>query len=455
MRAERLAGAHRSLRARGAIALLASLAIVASASTGSGLARASAPAGAARAAAAPKGGPLTVWLGGILAQATPGSAYRRWYDQEIAAFQKLYPGTTVKTVLLDPDGVKQTAQYRAAFGGGQHIDVAMMYPGGYTTEFGDELTDLRKAAPAVLAQYNPSILAYGCPKFNCANGAPEYVAPFDVSGWVIGYNKKIFAKLGIKAPFKTWNDMLAAGKKMKAAGYVPFQMGNRDGYMADAFLSNMESSYLKPSDISAFLSGKLKLTDSKFVAPLQKFADLFSQGLVNKDACSLEQLASQRDFIAGKTGTVATYDYANIYKTMKNNLGIMTWPAVNGAPNVGNAGPAAQVGQGWVVPKGTKNAPLATALLAFLTSAKAQTAQFTIAGDPPANLKASTATPPDPASGAAATYFQHATILSLDSVMPLRTQNTYYKITNLALCGKNSPQQAMQSIQDVFARENR
>jgi ABC-type glycerol-3-phosphate transport system substrate-binding protein len=455
MRAGHLAGAQGMRRTRAGIALLASLLIVASAYTGVALARSSGPAGSSHAAAAPKGGPLTVWLGGILAQATPGSAYRKWYDGEIAAFQKQYPGTTVKTVLLDPDGVKQTAQYRAAFGGGQHIDVAMMYPGGYTTEFGSSLLDLRKAAPAVLKQYNPALLAYGCEKFNCANGAAEYVAPFDVSGWVLGYNKKIFAKVGVKAPFKTWNDMLAAAKKFKAAGYIPFQMGNRDGYMADAFLSNMESSYLKPTDIAAFLGGKLKLTDPKFVDPLTKFADLYKDGYVNENACSLEQLASQRDFIAGKTATVATYDYANIYKTMKGNLGVMTWPAVGGAPNVGNAGAAAQVGQGWVLPKGTKNAPLAAALLAFLTSAKAQTAQFTIAGNPPANTAASTATPPDPASGAAAKFFQHATILSLDSVMPLRTQNSYFKITNLALCGRNSPEQAMKSIQDVFTRENR
>ena len=39
--------------------------------------------------------------------------------------------------------------------------------------------------------------------------------------------------------------------------------------------------------------------------------------------------------------------------------------------------------------------------------------------------------------------------------MPLRTQNEYFKITNLALCGKTSPEDAMKTIQDVFSRENR
>ena len=188
---------------------------------------------------------------------------------------------------------------------------------------------------------------------------------------------------------------MAAGKKLKAAGYIPFQMGNRDGYMADAWLSNMESSYLKPTDIAASSAQaqahrrEVRRSAHQVRRPLQ--AGTRQPGRLLARAARIE-----RDFIAGKTGTVATYDYANIYKTMKSNLGVMTWPAVNGAPNIGNAGPAAQVGQGWVIPKGTKNAPLAAALLAFLTSAKAQTAQFTIAGDPPANPKASTATPPIP-----------------------------------------------------------
>lgn len=450
MRVGRLDGARRGLRACGVLALVSMT--IAAAGTGTACADPAAKPASATSATL-KGGPLTVWLGGILAQSTPGSAYRKWYDRQIAEFTKKHPGTKVKTILLDPDGVKQTAQYRTAFGGGQHIDLAMMYPGGFTTEFGSSLTDLRKAAPAVLKQFTPQALQFGCDKFDCSKNAPQYIAPFDVSGWILAYNKKIFAKAGVKAPFKNWDALIAGGKKLKAAGYVPFQMGNRDGYVADAYLSNMESSYLGANDIGSVLAGRLKLTDAKFVGPLQKWADLYEQGLVNENACSLETLASQRDFYAGKAATVATYDYANMYKQMKANLGVMTWPSVNGAPNASHGGPASQVGQGWVVPKGASNAPLALALLAQLTSAKAQTSQFAIAGIPPANTKASTATAPDPGTAQSAKLFQHATVLSLDAALPLRTQTAYFKETNLALCGKKSPEDAMKAVQSILARE--
>jgi raffinose/stachyose/melibiose transport system substrate-binding protein len=402
-----------------------------------------------------KGGPLTLWLGGILAQATPGSDYRKWYDDQIAEFEKAYPGTEVKTVLLNPDGVKQNAQFRAAFGAGEGPDLEMMYPGGFTTDFASSLVNLRDAAPDVLDQFADQSLQYGCENFDCSGDAPEYLAPYDVSGWILAYNKEIFDKVGIEAPFQSWDEMVAAGEKLKAAGYTPFQMGNRDGYISDAYLSNMESSYLAPEDIGAVLTGDLQLTDEKFTAPLQKWADLYSQGLANENACSLETLASQRDFFSGKAATVASYDYANLYKQMGDKLGVMTWPPIDDAPNAANSGPASQVGQGWTIPADTSNLPLAKALLEQLTSADAQTKQFEIAGSPPANVDASTDNAPDPATGESAKLFQDATILSFDSALPLETQTAYFKDTNLALCGNNTPEEAMQSIQDVLDRETR
>src|SRR6185503_11840327 len=109
---------------------------------------------------------------------------------------------------------------------------------------------------------------------DCSGDAPAFVAPHDFSGWVLAYNKEIFDKVGITAPFASWNDLVAAGQKLKDAGYTPFQIGNRDGYVADAYLSAMETSYLTPEDVNAVLAGDLPLTDAKFVEPLRVWAQL-------------------------------------------------------------------------------------------------------------------------------------------------------------------------------------
>jgi ABC-type glycerol-3-phosphate transport system substrate-binding protein len=402
-----------------------------------------------------KGGPLTVWLGGILATATPGSDARSWYDTEVAEFEKAYQGTEIETVLMNPDGVKQIAAYRAAFGASEGPDFAMMYPGGFTTTFASSLENLREVAPGVIDRYPPQQLRYGCENFDCSDDAPMYLAPFDFSNWVLAYNKEIFLEVGIDAPFESWDDMVAAGEKLKAAGYIPFQMGNRDGYISDAYLSGMYTSYLTEDDIDALLSGELELTDEKFVEPLQRWADLYADGLTNQNACTLEALASQRDFFAGRAATVASFEYPRLYQELGDQVGVMAWPPIEGAPNAGNAGGAAQVGQGWTIPKDSQNVPLAAAFLAQLTSADAQTRAFEQAGTPPANPDADLSNPPDPVSGAASELFLDFKLISLNTVLPLEAQTTYFKETALALCGAKTPEEAMQAVQDVFERENR
>ena len=53
--------------------------------------------------------------------------------------------------------------------------------------------------------------------------------PFEVGEVVFYYNKKLFEKAGVKAEdIKSWDDLLAAVKTLKAAGITPFVVGARD-----------------------------------------------------------------------------------------------------------------------------------------------------------------------------------------------------------------------------------
>jgi raffinose/stachyose/melibiose transport system substrate-binding protein len=395
-------------------------------------------------------GSFSVWLGGILAQATPGSPLRQWYDEQVATFQDAHPGVTVETVLQDPDGVKQVAGFRAAFGAGDGPDVAMMYPGGFVTTFASSLLDLSQVAPDVVAQFPPDLLRYGCEGFDCA-GKPILLVPSDFSGWVFAYNKDIFDQVGIQAPIATWDDLLAAGQKLKDAGFTPFQMGDRDGYIADAYLSNMETSFLTSEDLSALLAGQLPLTDEKFVAPLRMWADLYARGFVNEDACTLEAIASQQDFTAGKAATVPTYDTANVAKAMGDKVGAMPWPAIDGSTT---AGAAAQVGQGWVITRFAQDQALAAAFLAQITSADAQSRALELAGLPPSNPAADSSKASDPLSAAGVEQWtKNFKLLSLNTILPIETQTDYFKETAQALCGQKTPEEAMAAVQATFEGE--
>jgi raffinose/stachyose/melibiose transport system substrate-binding protein len=402
-----------------------------------------------------KGGPLTVWLGGILATATPGSPARKWYDAQVAEFEQKHPGTEVETVLMNPDAFKQTGAFRAAFGAREVPDVAMMYPGSWAMTFASSLQNLRETIPEAVGRFKELQLAYGCEDFDCSNDAPVYLLPYDFSNWVFAYNKEIFAKVGIEAPFESWDAMVEAGRKLKAAGYTPFQIGNRDGYFASAYLAPMYSSYFEPQDVSKVQKGEIPLTDERFIEPLRIWSELYSEGLTNENACTLEHLASQRDFFAGKAATIASYEYSHLYKEMGDKVGVMPWPKIESGPHADKAGTVAQVGEGWVIPKGAADLDLAAAFVDFITDAPAQSAAFKIIGTPPANPEAGALDPPDPVSGASAELFAQFTLLPMHNGLPLKTQEAYFKETAQAFCGRKTPEQAMQAIQDQFEQEKR
>jgi raffinose/stachyose/melibiose transport system substrate-binding protein len=426
-------------------AFLVVLGLVVAAMSGGG-----ASASAASSEADVQGGPLTVWLGGILAGSTPGSGLRNWYDEMVKQFEAKYPGTVVDTVLMDPDGTKQLAAFRAAFGAGQGPDVAMMYPGGFTWTFAPSLHNLREIAPDVLSQYAEERLATGCVNYICAGNQPVYLAPADFNGSVLAYNKEIFADVGIQVPFASWDDLVAAGQKLKAAGYVPFELGNQEGYQSDFWLAAMYTSYLVPADLEAMQRGELKLTDPRFVEPLELWAQLFTDGLVNDDACSLPETAGQQEFLAGRAAMVSTYAIGSFWEAMGDNVGATYWPPINDSPT---AGATLQVGEGWVATTLTENIPLSAAFLALVTSAEAQSAWFQDTGIAPANAAADTSIAPDPFTAATVELWKDFKLLSVDGVLPPQTQTEYFKQTALAFCGQKTAEAAMQAIQDVYEQE--
>jgi ABC-type glycerol-3-phosphate transport system substrate-binding protein len=426
-------------------------ALVAAAAVGaSSASQGTVPAGAQAADQAAQGGPLKVWLGGVLASATPGTAMRDWLDAAVADFEAAHPGTTVELTLMDPDGTNQLGAFRAAFGAGDGPDVAMMYPAGFTTTFESSLLDLREIAPDILEWFPPGSLAFGCVNSDCSDDAKVMLAPMSWDGWVLAYNKAIFEELGISAPIATWEDYLTALAAMKAAGYVPVGDGNQQGYAANAHLANMYTSFLEPAEIPAVLTGEIKLTDERIVEPLRLWADLVAQGYTNGDACTTDSSQAQVAFVAGDVGLTPTYRFSELYETMGgDNVGIMPWPAIGGRPN----SPAAQVGQGWVVTRFTTNQDLAVEFLRHIVGADQATKQFAAFGMIPGNKDADLSVAPDPLAAQAAAGWLGTEYLALDAVMPLETQTSYFQETQQAYCGNKTPEDAMAAVQAVLDRE--
>ena len=71
------------------------------------------------------------------------------------------------------------------------------------------------------------------------SGGKLWAMPQYLLGIPFVWNKTLFKKAGLnpnKGP-KTWAEFLADAKKLKAAGFTPFGMGNKDGYGGAWFFS--------------------------------------------------------------------------------------------------------------------------------------------------------------------------------------------------------------------------
>lgn len=70
------------------------------------------------------------------------------------------------------------------------------------------------------------------------DGVP-YALPLNLARWPVLYRKDAFEKAGIAAPPKTWEEMLDAAEKLKAAGYTPFNAPNVGGWMGLIWFSEL------------------------------------------------------------------------------------------------------------------------------------------------------------------------------------------------------------------------
>ena len=91
----------------------------------------------------------------------------------------------------------------------------------------------------------------------------------------IYYNKDVFAKLNISLP-KSWDDLLAAAKAIKAAGYVPFANASGDSWTIGTLLmQNWIPMLIGGKDGRlAYTSGQKCLNDANFVEAFQMAKDM-------------------------------------------------------------------------------------------------------------------------------------------------------------------------------------
>jgi ABC-type glycerol-3-phosphate transport system substrate-binding protein len=247
------------------------------------------------------------------------------------AFEQLHPNVTIKIVSQPADNYFALLQAAAVSKTGP--DLAVMWTGLFTLQYKNFLVNLKDKIPAAdLARINTDALKWTSDGFNAANG--PYVMPLETQFYIGFYNKAAFKKAGVTSVPTDWTQLLAACKKLKAAGYVPFTYGNGGQPLTATFYPYYDLSYMMignyPVDQWVKLySGATPWTSPANVAQLNMWAQLKKLGYTNPDV--ITKTNNLGDFETGKAAMImdGTWDTKKFTDALGANVAAFVPPFSN------------------------------------------------------------------------------------------------------------------------------
>jgi ABC-type glycerol-3-phosphate transport system substrate-binding protein len=302
-------------RRRRALALLAVATLLGALVAGCGGSSTSSGAGGPR-----YEGDLTYWYWGE--SDAPGA--NDWMKQMIARYEKLHPKVHVKLVPQATEtliGAFKTASQtkRGPDIATQWATLPVLTPAwtGATAPLSD-LTPNKETENWISTQENMSQGKLW--------GMPQYLL-----GVPFVWNKQMFRSAGLDpdTPPATFDDLMSACKKLKAKGYTPIGMGNKDGYTGAWFFAIYGKSQLDSvSDLQDMVLGKAKFSDPKYSGFYEQVDQLRQNGCFNDDISSLDLDQGWQLFPRKKAAMAWTTD---------GNA--LSWAKAIGADNIGVAAP--------------------------------------------------------------------------------------------------------------------
>jgi ABC-type glycerol-3-phosphate transport system substrate-binding protein len=164
-----------------------------------------------------------------------------------------------------------------------------------------------------------------------------YGVPIDVNAMEIFYNKDLFKQAGLdpEQPPKTWDEFLAAGKKLRSAGIQPFASGFGEGWLISAFAASYEFNLLGRQGIIDTYKGKIPYTDPRWVKIFKLFDEMKQTGMFVSGIATMVNKDAERLFTTGKAAMALNGSWGiNVYFAMNPtlNYGIMLPPRLKDGP---------------------------------------------------------------------------------------------------------------------------
>lgn len=303
----------------------------------------------------------------------------------VAEFQSKHPEVTVKINWAGRDIRKIIGP---ALDGGQNIDIFENDQGWLISNLAKYLAPMDDyvkqpsydiEGKSVLDTLLPATVI-----FSRSKDGKLMNLPFQPFGVMFFYNKEIFAKAGVEKTPETWDEFIAAGEKVKAAGY-DFVTVDQDAY-ADLYLGYYADRVKSCDFLTQTLADKTGAMwkDTVWEQMAKDLGGLAAKGLWSKQASANAYPAGQQEVA---TGTAAIYLNgtwlpSEVAETAGADFkwGQFAFPALTADKN--NYGNIETGAQGLAINVNSKHKDLAFELLKVLVSNKFQTKMAETAGVP-------------------------------------------------------------------------
>lgn len=288
-------------------------------------------------------------------------------------FMQAHPNITIKHIGLPYATAFE--RYRAASAARKGPDLISIYPGAFAADYRQGLSPLEGR---LTAEQKQQMLLLDISK---APDGHTYALPWTIYGEVFFYNKKHFAKAGIKGAPQSWSELLSDCSKLRSAGIQPLASGLKDGYQADWLQYIFAVQLLSKDELAQLVAGKLPLDSPRMVQALQTLPSLKKAGCFADGGEGRISQDAWDGFKAGKAAMLVGSDAmlkVNETALGKSTVGVIQPPVVPGSPyqHMMDVGP----NHGYGITKYSPNQDAAWTYLSYLVSPEAQKIQFDTRG---------------------------------------------------------------------------
>jgi alpha-glucoside transport system substrate-binding protein len=187
------------------------------------------------------------------------------FGKVISAFNKVFPNVHVK---YKPVGNNVPTVLATAIAGGHPPDMADIAQPGLIKQLAQQghVKPITYAKSTMAANFAPSWLQLG------TFAGKLYALPFKVSNKsLFWYNVPSFKTAGVKAP-KTWTQLVAAAKTLKASGTPAYSLCGASGWTLTDMFENIYLRTFGPAKYDQLTAHKIKWTDASVNTALKTMA---------------------------------------------------------------------------------------------------------------------------------------------------------------------------------------